>query len=57
MYLMMLQDGTVIKVKTVTPEELESMDDAGCAVIDISKPEAPKEYLDGEWQEIKDGEN
>ena len=57
MYILILEDGTIHKQKEITKEEYGSVEDGWLSIIDISDPDDPKEFYQGEWiplTEIRD---
>lgn len=54
MYLMIMEDGSVVKGEAYTEDELNSCDDGYMELIDISKPKEPKSYYRGKWISIED---
>ncbi len=49
MYLFIFEDGAIKKSDSVTQDDLDS---DYLQIIDISQPNNPVEYFDGEWQTI-----
>jgi hypothetical protein len=49
-YIAIFEDGTVSFLKDKLPDEIVSAaDDGYYHLIDISNPDQPKEYCNGEW--------
>lgn len=55
MFLLILEDGEIMKIFSVSDDEKQAADDGMCDIIDISGPE-PLCYYKGEWNEIKNSE-
>lgn len=53
MFLFIHEDGSVVKVKTVTTDDMFAADDGMCQIIDVSVANEPKIYSDSEWIEIQ----
>lgn len=49
MYILILEDGTILKQKEIAKQEYDSVEDGYLSIIDISDPDDPKEFYQGEW--------
>jgi len=52
MFIHISEYGEVSKSKEIPDGILEACDDGIWDIIDISNPEEPKRYIDGEWVDI-----
>lgn len=51
MYLLIFEDGSIKKARTVSGEDLRAVDD-GILQIVVLEASGPKEYVDGEWLSV-----
>lgn len=49
-YLIIMEDGEVVKTNEITDDELQAADDHYATLIDITEPAHVLEYVDGQWQ-------
>lgn len=56
MFLLILQDDTVVKSDTITKEDYEDADkgDGVISIIDLTNPANPLDYIDGKWHKVED---
>jgi hypothetical protein len=55
-YLLIGEDGFIYKKASVDDTDKTAVDYGYSDIIDISNPEQPLRYCDGEWEEINDEE-
>jgi hypothetical protein len=53
MYLVISADGSIQKTNSVTEGDLDASEQGLQDVIDISDPEEPTIYIEGDWLEIE----
>lgn len=53
MYLIIFEDLSIQKAKSVSKDDLMACDDGYCQILDITDPENPTEYYQDEWKEIE----
>lgn len=56
MYLIIFEDGSIQKTSRVSTEDLDASEQGLQEVLDISDPEEPKIYIEGDWEEIEEYE-
>lgn len=49
MFLLIFEDGTILKTAKISEDDKQSCDDGCLSVIDVN---TLKEYYDGKWQDI-----
>jgi len=54
MYIIIWEDGTAKRARDVGQDELSACEDGYMQIIDITTPDQPREYADGEWRLLED---
>lgn len=57
MYILMLEDGRLLKKETISEEEIDSAESGILTIISIDSISEFSEYYDGNWINISDCEN
>lgn len=52
MYLLIMEDGSVFKMKEYSKDDLIACDDGFMSMINISDVGDPKIYIDGKWDSV-----
>lgn len=53
MYLLQLEFDELHKAETISDSDKKAADEGILTIVDISTPQNPKEYIDGQWVELK----
>ncbi|MDT0618439.1 hypothetical protein RM531_08115 [Salinisphaera sp. P385] len=51
MYLLIFEDGSIKKARTVSDDDLSSADDGMIQIVGL-EDSGPREYVDGEWLSV-----
>ena len=54
MYIIIWEDGTVKSAQNVGKDDLTACNDEYMQIIDITTPDQPREYVDGDWRVLLD---
>ena len=54
MYLMVIEDGSIVCVEELWDEDYSSCDDGLVSLVDITDPDHPKEYYMEEWHPVEE---
>ena len=53
MYLMLKEDGTVVRVETITADDITNVDDGLMQIIDVSDINNITFYYEGDWVKLR----
>lgn len=53
MYIFIFEDGSVKAGDIIQDGDLMAAENGILDIIDIRKPDEPKQYFDGEWQDVE----
>lgn len=56
MYIFIFEDGSMVKMGSISREDMEAYNDGLVTFIDCGSPDMPSAYVDGEWLEIPEGD-
>lgn len=52
MFLVIFEDGAIRKAEEVSQDDVRSADDGLLDLIDISRPDDPRRYVEGGWHPL-----
>ena len=52
MYIMLHESGDMVRVRNLTPSDLQAADDGLVDLLKVEYADDPKRYFDGEWHSI-----